>query len=165
MTVALHSDHADHVVDKSESDRLRGSLAVLAKLETSLAESQKALLALDLDAIEQGTRQQTALTGELATLVAREKLRCDGEAIIESCTQTFRVPAGGVRKDLRDAAMRIREAARLQGALLARAQRKLRTLANVLAGPEASYRSCLRMEGNVISRAIELSTADAHGRI
>jgi hypothetical protein len=98
-------------------------LAVLRELEASLLASRRALLALDLGAIERGTREQAGLIREFDAL-----LRPGLSAETPERQEAFR-----------QSAQRILEASRLQAALLVRAQRKLRVLANMLAGPSASY--------------------------
>jgi hypothetical protein len=105
-------------------------LAVLCELEASLQASRKALLALDLAAIERGTSEQAGLIREFAAL-----LRQSGENVRPGLS------AGTPerRETFQQNAQRILEAARLQAALLARAQRKLRVLANMLAGPSVIY--------------------------
>jgi hypothetical protein len=106
-------------------------LAVLRELEASLLASRRALLALDLGAIERGTSEQAGLIREFDALLRPGLSAGTPERIPE------RIPER--QETLRQSAQRILEASRLQAALLARAQRKLRVLANMLAGPSASY--------------------------
>jgi hypothetical protein len=98
-------------------------LAVLSELESSLLGSRKALLELDLAAIERGTIEQAGLIREFDVL-----LRPGLSAGTPELQKTFR-----------QSAQRILEASRLQAAVLVREQRKLRVLANMLAGPGVSY--------------------------
>jgi hypothetical protein len=113
----------------------------MAELEASLLCSRKALLALDLAAIERQTDEQTDLVRRF------EKLLGDGMLAPASqvkkvkqetlSTANFCAPSFG--EEVRHNARRIAEAARLQAALLTRAQHKLRVLANMLAGPSVTY--------------------------
>lgn len=165
MTIEIDPELAESLANKSSPD-VPGSgtiLATLAKLDISLVASQKALLALDLEAIEHRTREQIALIKELAVSLAGANLIADAEAPAGSSNQSFRFMACGSQEELRERAMRVRDAVRLQLALLARAQRKLRALANVLAGPETTYGTFLRMEHNALSTAIERSSANPRG--
>jgi len=136
---------------------------VLAKLDVSLGASRKALLALDRPAIEQRTREQIALIKELAVALDAAKLPADATA--ESSNQPLRFVACGLQGELQDRAVRVRHAARLQLALLARAQRKLRALANGLAGSHTTYESFLGMGRNVLSRPIEVCTTNPRGKL
>lgn len=106
-----------------------GIFALLEELESSLATSYKALLKLDLAAIEQGTSEQASLIGKF---VAIRK---------QSGNTAFRFPAHAdeLCAEIRRSRTRILQATRLQAALLARAQLKLRVLANMLAEPSADY--------------------------
>ena len=164
MTIEIDPELAESLGNKSSPD-VPGSgtiLATLAELDVSLAASRKALVALDPEAIEHCTREQIALIMQLAVSLEAAKSFADAEAPAGSSNQSSRVMACG-SQELRERAMRVRDAARLQLALLARAQRKLRALANALAGPETTYGTFLRMEHNVLSTAIELSTANPRG--
>lgn len=109
-------------------------LAWMEKLEASLLGSHSALLGLDLAGIERGTREQADLIGR-SDAVRRQAVR------EESADGLFRLPgdAPELARKLRGSAMRILQSARLQSALLARAQSKLRVLANMMAGPSVDY--------------------------
>jgi hypothetical protein len=132
-------------------------LAILAKLEVSVVASQKAVLALDLSEIEQRTREQIELTRELSALLGGAQLIADaGTACGPSHAPVFS-PTCELQKELRKRAVHVRDAVRLQLALLARAQRKLRALANALAGPATAYVSIVPMEHTVLARRIELA--------
>jgi len=109
-------------------------LKLLQDLEASLNGSRRALLALDLAAIEQGTREQVGLVLEMQRL----------------CERTLRsetAPQQEIAEEIRRSEEAVLQAARVQAALLARAQRKLRILANMLAGPSLNYR-CLFVKLN-----------------
>jgi hypothetical protein len=137
MTIDMCLKSADSQDHQSLAYVFGTILAILAKLDVSVVGSQKALLALDPEAIERRTREQIALTNELASSLDAANLPANAKAGFSN--QAFPGAACGLQKELRNRAMRVRDAARLQLALLARAQRKLRVIANVLAGREAIY--------------------------
>ncbi len=138
--------------------RLRVALQWMRELESSLQVSRKALLALDLAGIEQGTREQVRLIGALEGVLQRSAAPPEtperstenpaDNPVQNQAAQNQAVqnrasgwPAGGaeLEEELRRRGGRIREAARLQLALLARSRCKMRILANMLAGPRANY--------------------------
>jgi hypothetical protein len=113
-----------------------GVLALLAgmrELQASLEGSRKAILTLDLAAIERGTSEQTGLIILIRELDALRRYAAEPRAPILPATSPEQ------KSELRRSGARILEAARLQVALLARAQGKLRVLANMLAGPSVDY--------------------------
>jgi hypothetical protein len=100
----------------------------LRELEMSLRASQKALLSRDVLRLEQSTRQQIGLRRALEILwpgngMGSSEMHCDPR----------------LASELRTAQMRVLHLGRVQAALLRREQRWLRTLSNLLAGPEANY--------------------------
>jgi len=99
----------------------------LLELEASLLSSQEALLARDLAGVEQGTCEQVRLQRALEILRPCE------------AAQTSDSERTRASSELRAAAIRILHLGRVQAALLDRAQRSLRMISNLLAGPEASY--------------------------
>ena len=105
----------------SSDEIARASMALLSDLEASLANSQQALLSRDFTRLEQCTRQQIGFHRALEILGPH------------STGDPASVAA------LRTAQLRLLHAVRVQAALLTRAQRWLRTLANLVAGPEANY--------------------------
>src|SRR5258707_3154665 len=105
----------------SADEIAQASRTLLSDLEASLADSQQALLSRDFTRFEQCTREQIGFHRALEIL----------------WPQSTRDPASIAA--LRPAHLRLLHAARVQAALLTRAQRWLRTLANLVAGPEASY--------------------------
>lgn len=110
------------MTDPFSSDEIaQTGKALLADLEASLDDSHQALLSRDFARLEQCTREQIASHRALEILGPQSP--CD--------------PASFAA--LRAAQVRVLEAARVQAALLGRAQRWLRTLANLVAGPEANY--------------------------
>jgi hypothetical protein len=119
--------------EKSRAEAMRTSLALLTQMETSLKTSQQALMARDLDGIEQGIRKQTDLQNALALLWSG-----DGHPR-EATPALTRGPTREDTRELRAAAARVLHVGRVQVLLLRRAQRSLTTVANLLAGPQASY--------------------------
>jgi hypothetical protein len=108
-------------------------LAWMEELESSLLGSHRALLKLDLAGIERETSEQAGLIGKF-DVVRRQSggaFHLTGHSLTGYTT--------GWERELRSSVSRILEATRLQAALLARAQAKLRVLANMLAGPSVDY--------------------------
>ena len=95
------------------------SLELLGELAASLQSSQNALLSRDLAAIERGTREQKQLQQALWEAQAEARAKDQPKYAAE---------------------FRVLQLARVQLALLARAQRNLHALSHLLAGPGASYR-------------------------
>jgi hypothetical protein len=115
-------------------------MALLGELEASLLGSRKAVLALDLHGIEGGTTEQVGLIGELNALARRSVAPpATGRRSAEQEAPGLSACSPEVDEELRRSESRIREAVRLQAALLARARCKLRVLANMLAGPSVTY--------------------------
>ncbi len=138
-------------------------LKLLRELESSLRGSRQALLALDLAGIEQGTREQVGLVRELQRL-PRRGIQMAGPALEQRSKgregETKKNGASELPAWSREAAEEVRrseeavlQAARVQAALLARARRKLRILANMLAGPSLNY-SCLFAKPNGLAPVV-----------
>ena len=115
-------------------------LALMAELQACLADSQKALLALDLAGIERGTRKHARLGRDLEglllrgrPLVAVDPERGKGRSVLSS--------SGALEElsGLRAAAKGVLQSIRVQAALLTRAQRALRIRAHRVAGIGATY--------------------------
>jgi|SRR5579862_3052552 len=115
----------------SDADVLGSQLALMSRLEASLKTGLRALLALDLAGIERCTREQNSLGKELAALLEDAG---SGEGH-PGCAGN----ASEIGHELGRTQNRIRDAIRLQSALLKRAEAKLRVLANMLADPSAAY--------------------------
>jgi hypothetical protein len=94
--------------------------SLLTELETSLLSSQRAILTRDVARLEQSCGQQIRLLRALQIL---DPAQAD---------LTF-------GSELRSARMRVLHLARVQAALLARGQRWLRTVENLLAGAATNY--------------------------
>jgi hypothetical protein len=115
------------------ADVLIAARGLMAELETSLDCSRQALLALDLAGVTRQTEQQVELIRKLEKFLPRGMLAPASERHSEEDAMPL------VDEEVRRNANRIVEAARLQAALLRRAQCKLRIMANMLAGPNVTY--------------------------
>jgi hypothetical protein len=116
----------------------RSASALLAELQASLEGSQRALLSHDLGGLERATSEQIGLQRSLQALPVlwpqNGAPRPDGAPGNDGMPLDPALAAG-----LRAAQWRVLYLGRVQAALLTRAQRSLRMLSNLLAGPEASY--------------------------
>jgi hypothetical protein len=110
-------------------------LAILAELQVSLEASQKALLARDLDGIEQGTREQVRLQRALA-LLERPHAGPAGDSVDQKSGSQ---PEVQLPPALASTQTRLVHLARVQAALIARAQRSAKMMARLLAGPGVAY--------------------------
>jgi hypothetical protein len=131
--------------------RLGAGIAVTGELQASLERGRKAMLALDLEGIERETGKQAGLIREFESLQRpgagtrasekqeEEEKEADDDEGEQEEEFLFSAATPGLREKFRRHADRILEATRLQAALLARAQSKLRVLANILAGPSVIY--------------------------
>jgi hypothetical protein len=115
-------------------------LTLVAELEASLADSQKALLALDLAGIERGTREQALLGRNLEALVLRTR-RIVTVELARGKERPLAPPSPTPEElsGLRAAANGVLQSIRVQAALLTRAQRALRIRAHRVAGIGATY--------------------------
>jgi len=130
------------------AELLPDRLAVMRELEASLQGSRKALLALDLAGIERGTREQVRLIRELEMVLRRPTASSAiGRQPAEDAAQGLPACAPELEEELRRCESRVRDGARLQAALLARARSKLRVLANMLADPSVTYERLLAGTG------------------
>jgi hypothetical protein len=113
----------------------RANLAILENLEVSLQASQKALLARDLESIEFGIREQMRL------LRAFELAQAAQAKLADSLAAGSSRPSGPVSlaEELTSERKNVLHLARVQAALLARAERSIKMIANLLAGPAAIY--------------------------
>jgi len=138
---------SDFFVGSGSSRELdwKSHLAALLALEKSLAASRKALVALDLAAIQRETQEQFALLEELRAIQRRlerqprSEIRNQPESGKERETRGHDGSEAAMVREVRRTASRILNATRLQAALLVRLQAKLRVLANALAGPASTY--------------------------
>jgi hypothetical protein len=121
---------------RPSNEGLRTRLGVMPKLEASLDRSRNSLLAMDLEGIERETREQLEIIRELeaaalpGVAATSAQLREHPDLVTLSPVEL---------EELRKSETRVREAARLQAALLARARYKLRVLANMLGGVSKTY--------------------------
>jgi hypothetical protein len=109
-------------------------LALLRDLEASLEATQKAVLARDLSGLERSTGEQLRLQRALAILWAES-----GTHPKASLATWLQGCAPQLAAELRAAEMRVLYLGRVQAGLLVRAQRSLRMIAHLLAGPESNY--------------------------
>jgi hypothetical protein len=134
---------------KPEGESLRTTLLVLMhELEASLQGSRQALLALDLAGIERGTCDQLGLIGKMGGLW-QQSAAVAASGAREAKAPDFRSYPSELGEEFIRSRNRILDALRLQAALLRRARRKLCVLANMLAGPTASYGPLLARNGTV----------------
>jgi hypothetical protein len=125
------------------ADALIAVRGLMVELETSLDCSRQALLALDLAGIERQTDEQVELIRKLEKFLpkgmpAPASVR-HSEEDARSARSVLSAFMPVAEEEVRRNANRIAEAARLQAALLRRAQCKLRIMANMLAGPSVTY--------------------------
>lgn len=106
---------------------MHARLALLADLEASLHASQRALLSRDISSLEKHTSEQVRLQTALAIVSSPSHL--------PSSYPTSRPQAVEVHA----AELRVLHHGRVQAAMLDRAQRWQRTVANLLAGVEKNY--------------------------
>ncbi len=135
-------------------------LALMRELLASLSASRKAVRAMDLTAIQQETMQQLKLRQEFAEhLCGETKARevrsievRNKEAREESARSTALDPkicAPELHEQLKQTEISVLHALQLQSALLTRAQRKVRVMANMLADPSRNYGISLAQSGMV----------------
>jgi hypothetical protein len=117
-------------------DSLRVSIGLLAELEVSLTNSQRALLSRDVSVIERETQEQRRLqkalaelwTSCLASTQKANSLRFNSPRVRPS-----------IPRELRAAQLRVHHLARVQLALLGRARRSLHAFSHLIKGPSAGY--------------------------
>lgn len=117
-------------------------LRIMQELLSSLSASHESLVKLDLNGIEHGTRDQVSLSRKLGENLSAESANVrEGSGIAERApADAGELRAAGLRAaELRQVESQVLQALRLQSALLGRARRKLRILANMLAGPSGNY--------------------------
>lgn len=130
---------------------LRLRLAVLRAFEASFERSQGALRTLDLTRIERATADQIVLIRKFrATWGNASEREFDFELSGELKEE--------IKQEIRRSAQRILQALRLQAALLARQNGKLRVLANMLAGPGVPYGDWLARRGSGDARVAPPAT-------
>ena len=123
------SPSAEPSLRRGSAEIAQASRALLGELEASLQASQNALLAHDVTRLEERTCEQIGLRRSLDILW--DAAHPPGS---DPAQHDLRLSA-----ELRAAQMRVLRLGRVQAALLGRAQRWLRMVSNLLAGPEASY--------------------------
>jgi hypothetical protein len=143
----IDTSHA--AVRDSIDSHLRKCLSFMSEMETSLAGSRKALGALDLAGIEQGTSDQTGLIANFGKAFCQRCLEGGTHGDRHDSTAA----SDEIVRELRQSQSRLLQAARLQAALLARVQRKTRVLANLLTGTDGFYSPPVRLGERVGKRA------------
>jgi hypothetical protein len=126
-------------VAEPDDELFRSRLALMTALEISLESSRKALLSLDVAGIERGTGEQIGWIREFDTVFLRSMARVPAKRFSAENVALEPACEPHLEQDLRRSEKRVQDALRLQAALLARAARKLRVIANMLAGASASY--------------------------
>src|SRR5579864_4766990 len=116
-----------------EANRSRSTLALLLELEKSLERSCTALLEGDLAMIDRATWEQARLCAALVPLMKQDNGTRSGESNPEPPTAAA----------LRQAQTRVLDQARVQAALLVRAQRALKIVSNLLSAPLLTYESAV----------------------
>lgn len=128
----------------SASEITRSRLLLMRQLYVSLCSGHRALLALDLVGIERSTMEQAELGRKLAEYIPRGTRSTENSGNkkrrpAENRARGFAACAPEMEAELRRGERDVLQALRLQGALLVRAQHKLRVIANMLADPSVSY--------------------------
>lgn len=113
----------ENSVRPSDAENSHAAIALLRELESSLCASQQALLMRDLAGLERSQGEQIGLRKSL-DLLPHDAWQPRDQVLAAA---------------LGSSVMRVRQQARVQDALLNRAQRWLRILANLVAGTEANY--------------------------
>lgn len=142
MDMDVDTDMDTEITLLAEDQFERSCITLLLELEASLQGSRKALLALDLAGIERGTREQVGLMGRFEPFRRWQRAAAanqQGSAPEGHRTFLQATNASELQAELKRCAHRVQEAVRLQAALLARAQAKLRVLGNMLAVPSVTY--------------------------
>jgi len=145
--MASASVSSEFIAIKTAEERaeelLRARLDLMYELEASLEGSRKALVALDLAQIESGTSDQARLIPEFDALLERCRSSRAADRAMERPAEPATPQLGTYPRELKEklcgSQNRILDALRLQSALLARAQGKLRVLGNMLADPTVPY--------------------------
>jgi hypothetical protein len=129
---------SESAVDRADA-AARGRLALMRALQSSLCAGHTALVELNLQGIERGTHEQVVLSRKLAEDFRQGSASPAGprsgqyrSAGCAGCTPRL-------AEELRQSEREVRQGLRLQAALLARAQSKLRVLANMMADPGVNY--------------------------
>lgn len=111
-------------------------LGLMRDLEASLARSRRALVALDLAAIEAGTQEQRCLSQKLG---GERPRGLSPQGIDPRGIDSREIDPEVRTPEMVQIENAVMQALRLHAALLSRAQRKLDVLRNTLAGPVWNY--------------------------
>ena len=131
---SAQSPSAEPFLQRGNAEIAQASRALLGELEASLQASQSALLAHDVARLEECTCEQIGLQRSLEILWEAAHPPGSDAAQHDLAQYDLRLSA-----ELRAAQIRVLRLGRVQAALLSRAQRWLRMVSNLLAGPEVSY--------------------------
>jgi hypothetical protein len=151
-TRAVAAAPASNPGERGPEEIAAARLALMNQLQSSLAGSQRALLALDLAGMREKTCEQEGLARDLQALLQRT-------AALSSPPGPWRRRFGSVlpksgsglpnalselASELGQSEICVRQALRLHAALLRRAQQRLRIVTNTLAGRSVDYSSLMK---------------------
>jgi hypothetical protein len=122
-----------------EADKVSIYITLLERLENSLAVSQKALLSLDVAAVELGTREQENLYRQIQVLFTHATASMPNDDHAEKTQSGQPISSANWPAKLRATQTRILHLGRVQVALLSRAQRALNFVAHLKALSETIY--------------------------
>jgi hypothetical protein len=129
---------SESAVDRADA-AVRGRLALMRALQSSLSAGHTALVELNLHGIECGTREQVVLSRKLAEDFRQASASLAGPRSAQDPSGGFAGGTPRLAEELRRSEREVLQGLRLQAALLARAQSKLRVLANMMADPGVDY--------------------------
>jgi hypothetical protein len=129
---------SDSALDRGDA-ALRDRLALMRALQTSLCAGHTALVELNLHGIDCGTREQVVLSRKLAEDFRQGSAAPSGTRSGQGRSGAFAACTLQLAEELRQSERDVVQGLRLQAALLARAQSKLRVLANMMADPGVDY--------------------------
>jgi hypothetical protein len=116
-----------------ENDFVISSIGLLAELEDSLRNSQKALLCRNISIVEHETREQWRLQQALAELWSKSS------GLTVSLRSHLHQSSAALSAELRAAQLRVQHLAQVHLTLLGRARRSLQVVCHLMEGPSAGY--------------------------
>jgi hypothetical protein len=140
---------SESALDRAD-EAVRRRLALMRALQSSLLAGHTALVELDLQGIECGTREQVVLSRKLAEDFRQRGASPAGLRSGQDRSGGFAGCTPRLAEELRQSEREVLQGLRLQAALLARARSKLRVLANMLADPGVNYGPLL--EGRLLEQ-------------
>lgn len=135
----------------------QAALALLRELEASLEVTQKALLARDLAGFDEGMREQLRLLRACATGYGGDRTHSPDILANRISSLPLEPPLAA---EMRATAFRVLQLGRVQQVLLVRAERSLRMLTNLLAGPASMYSPAPRPSASLPSVVIDQAPND-----